>query len=491
MLFHSDTAIHSNQIAIVEGSQKWTYQELDDAVLSMTHALLNKSEDYKGKCIAYMVNPGFEYVRTQKSIWKSGAIAVPLCLSHPLPSLQYVLEDTQAKLIIVSPQYQTILDEYCKANNIVLWVLGESQNTTPATLPTVDADDPALILYTSGTTSKPKGVVLTHGNLNAQMNKLIQAWEWKSSDHTLCVLPLHHVHGIVNVVGCSLQAGATCEFLSEFSAEKTMDLFLKGNINVFMAVPTIYHKLIAYWETLSESKKQELRIAMEKFRLMVCGSAALPATIMNKWREISGHTLLERYGMTEIGMGISNPYRGDRKTGFVGQPLPGVSIRLVDEKFDDVPEGEPGEILVKGDNVFKAYWNKPDETSKAFTSDGWFKTGDVAVVENGYYKIIGRNSVDIIKSGGYKLSALEIEEIIRTHPEIKDGAVLGIPDEEWGEQVVLVYASEKELDIQQIKIWLKTLLPAYKIPKQYKWLKELPRNAMGKVVKPELKKYFN
>jgi malonyl-CoA/methylmalonyl-CoA synthetase len=322
------------------------------------------------------------------------------------------------------------------------------------------------------------------------MNKLIHAWEWSSSDHILCVLPLHHVHGIVNVVGCSLKAGATCEFLAEFSPEKIIALFLKGEINVFMAVPTIYHKLIAYWETLNAEEQQKLKTCMEKFRLMVCGSAALPASIMEKWKVISGHTLLERYGMTEIGMGISNPYQGERRTGFVGQPLPGVSVKLVDENYNIVKDEEAGEILIKGDNVFRHYWNKPEETTKAFTSDGWFKTGDVAILENGYYKIIGRNSVDIIKSGGYKISALEIEEVIRAHNEINDCAVLGIPDEEWGERVVVAYTGEHELETDNLKSWLKTQLPSYKIPKNYLWLKELPRNAMGKVVKPELKNLF-
>jgi len=479
-----------NHIAIIDGNQKWTYRELDQAVQNMTYALTKRQPNLKGKCIAFMVNPGFDYVKTQKSIWNAGAIAVPLCLTHPLPSLQYVLEDTFAEIIIVSADYESLLLDYCSSKNIDLWVLSENTTSTPTELPTITPADPAMILYTSGTTSKPKGVVLSHGNLTAQMNKLIHAWEWSSSDHILCVLPLHHVHGIVNVVGCSLKAGATCEFLAEFSPEKIIALFLKGEINVFMAVPTIYHKLIAYWETLNAEEQQKLKSCLEKFRLMVCGSAALPASIMEKWKVISGHTLLERYGMTEIGMGISNPYQGERRTGFVGQPLPGVSVKLVDENYNTVKEEEAGEILIKGDNVFRHYWNKPEETTKAFTSDGWFKTGDVAILENGYYKIIGRNSVDIIKSGGYKISALEIEEVIRAHNEINDCAVLGIPDEEWGERVVVAYIGEHELETDNLKTWLKTQLPSYKIPKNYLWLKELPRNAMGKVVKPELKNLF-
>jgi malonyl-CoA/methylmalonyl-CoA synthetase len=195
--------------------------------------------------------------------------------------------------------------------------------------------------------------------------------------------------------------------------------------------------------------------------------------------------------MTEIGMGISNPYHGERRAGFVGQPLPGVSVRVVDETYSDIVNGEPGEILIKGANVFTTYWQKPDETEKAFTADGWFKTGDMCVVENGYYKIIGRSSVDIIKSGGYKISALEIEEVLRTHETIKDCAVVALPDEEWGEKIVAAIVGEKQEDAILLNTWIKTQLPNYKCPKRYIWVDDLPRNAMGKVVKTEVKKLFN
>jgi len=195
--------------------------------------------------------------------------------------------------------------------------------------------------------------------------------------------------------------------------------------------------------------------------------------------------------MTEIGMAISNPYEGERRPGFVGLPLPGVGIRLVDEQLKEVATGEPGEILVKGKNVFKEYWNKPEATAKEFTSDGWFKTGDVAVIENGYYRILGRNSVDIIKSGGYKISAIEIEEELRKHEQIKDCAVVGIPDEEWGELIVAaIVTNQPPVSTEQLKDWLKERMAPYKIPRKYLNLNELPKNAMGKVVKSEVKKLF-
>lgn len=483
--------VNKEKIAIIEGENKWTFNQLDESSRQICFDILQLNHQVKGKCIAYMVDPGFDYVSVQKGIWLSGAIAVPLCLSHPLPSLQYVIEDTAAEIIIVSSQYKAILHDYCRDHKIHLIEVDQLSTASSLPLPELKNEDPAMILYTSGTTNKPKGVVLTHGNLIAQMDTLIHAWEWSNQDHTLCVLPLHHVHGIVNVVGCSNRIGAICEFLPGFSAEKVFDLFLKGEINVFMAVPTIYFKLIAYWETLSKEKQEALYHAMSKFRLMVCGSAALPVSIMEKWKLISGHTLLERYGMTEIGMGISNPYHGERRAGFVGQPLPGVSVRVVDEAYNDIVNGEPGEILIKGANVFSSYWQKPDETEKAFTTDGWFKTGDMCVVENGYYKIIGRSSVDIIKSGGYKISALEIEEVLRTHETIKDCAVVALPDEEWGEKIVAAIVGEKQEDSTLLNAWMRTQLPNYKCPKHYIWVEDLPRNAMGKVVKADVKKLFN
>jgi malonyl-CoA/methylmalonyl-CoA synthetase len=194
--------------------------------------------------------------------------------------------------------------------------------------------------------------------------------------------------------------------------------------------------------------------------------------------------------MTEIGMAISNPYHGLRLPGHVGLALPGVSVRLAAEDDTEI-NGEPGEIQVKGKNVFLAYWQRPDETEKSFTNDGWFKTGDIAIQNNGYYKILGRNSTDIIKSGGYKISALEIEEVLRTHPLVTDCAVLGIEDEEWGELVVAALVAENQIDTLAVNAWLRELIAAYKTPKKYIVLPELPRNAMGKVTKKELKNLFN
>lgn len=481
---------HSTNIAIISDGRSYTYDNLLRNSALFASFLLNGEKDLNEQRVCFMVNPGFDYAKTQWAIWRAGGIAVPLCLSHPLPSLQYVIEDTSASILVVSPEYESILKNLSKQKQIRLIVLEDELDSVQQELPNVSDYRRAMILYTSGTTNLPKGVVSTHINVHAQISPLIDAWKWSDADSILCILPLHHVHGIVNVIGCALYSGARCKFLPAFDEAAVFDVFKSGEVNLFMAVPTIYFKLITHYESLPLSEQIILTEAMKKFRLMVSGSAALPVTVMEKWKKISGHTLLERYGMTEIGMALSNPYDGERKSGYVGMPLPGVSVRLVDENYIESKRNEPGEVLIKGENVFREYWNKPDATKDTFTQDGWFKTGDVAIVEDGYYRIMGRNSVDIIKSGGYKISALEIEEVLRTHPAIKDCAIVGLENEEWGELVAAAIVADESIDTAAINMWIRERMPAYRVPRKYLVVTELPRNAMGKVTKNDIKKLF-
>lgn len=481
--------------AIVSDGKNYTYENLLSASYQLACVLLDGQKDLNEARVAFMVNPSFEYVATQWGIWRAGGVAVPLALSYPLPSIKYVLEDTEAKIVVATADYAAFLAPLIQELDLRLIILDELSDDALyfALLPDTELtpDRRAMILYTSGTTNLPKGVVTTHANLNAQISTLVKAWEWSAADYTVCILPMHHVHGIINVTCCALWSGATVQFLPSFSAEEVFQLFREGNINVFMAVPTIYFKLISYWENLPENEQRTLTETMSKFRLMVSGSAALPVSVMEKWESISTHRLLERYGMTEIGMGISNPYNGERKAGYIGQPLPGVKARLVDENNKVVKKGTPGEIQIKGKNVFLEYWQREKATKEAFTEDGWFRTGDVAVVEDGYYRILGRDSIDIIKSGGYKISALEIEEILRTHPAIKDCSVVGLPNEEWGELVAAaLILADTSFDTSTLTSWIRERMPAYKTPRQYKIVEDFPRNAMGKVVKNDLKKVF-
>lgn len=479
--------------AIISQGTAFTYAQLQEAACNLALTLLQDQADLHEAPVAFLVKPGFDYVRAQWGIWLAGGIAIPLCTTHPLPAIQYTLDNTGCKVIIIGHEFQEFIQPLADEMGLELWLIEEIRPSgLSGMLPSIDVSRRAMILYTSGTTSKPKGVVTTHLNIAFQIECLVKAWQWSSADRTLCILPLHHVHGIINVVSCALWSGAVVEFLPSFSAEEVIKRLMQGSINVFMAVPTIYFKLITSIDSSNEEMKQAIYQRLKSFRLMVSGSAALPVSVMQKWEALSGQRLLERYGMTEIGMGISNPYRGERRAGTVGQPLPGVKVRLVNEQNQAVSPGTPGEIQVQGANVFKEYWQQPEATRETFTPDGWFKTGDVAVLEDGYYRILGRESQDIIKSGGYKISALEIEEVLRTHALIKDVSVVGLPDEEWGEVVAAALVLlGPEIPLDQIQLWLRQQLPAYKTPRKYLVVSEFPRNAMGKVVKGDLKKFFS
>ena len=477
--------------ALVSGGITFSYDALLETSQNVAAQLLEGQYDLKEAPIPFLVPPSFEYTAVQWGIWAAGGIAVPLCELHPLPSIQYVLEDTQAERVIVHQDYFDFLKPLETTIGISVVALESVLAKKSAELPEVNTTRPAMILYTSGTTSKPKGVVTTHANIEAQITTLVDAWEWEKDDYILNILPLHHVHGIINVMSCALWSGACCEFLPKFDAEKVWSILISGRLTLFMAVPTIYYKLISFWEDAPSKAQAKMSDAASKLRLMVSGSAALPVPVLEKWKKITGQILLERYGMTEIGMGLSNSYRGERRPGHVGLPLPGVKMRLVDSSKVVVGENEPGEFQIKGPSVFKAYWRKPEATQKAFTEDGWFITGDIGILNDGLYKILGRDSVDIIKSGGYKISALEIEDVLRKHEDVDDCAVIGLPDEEWGEVIAACIVSEKDtIDTDAIAMWLKQQMPAYKIPRNYILCKELPRNVLGKVTKNNVKKMF-
>jgi malonyl-CoA/methylmalonyl-CoA synthetase len=359
-------------------------------------------------------------------------------------------------------------------------------------LPGVSRDRRALILYTSGTTSSPKGAVLTHANIEAEITCLIDAWGWSPDDRILHVLPLNHTHGLINVLACALWAGACCDMLPRADVERVWDRFGRGDLSLFMAVPTIYRRLVAAWDGADQPRRQVWSEGARRLRLMVSGSAALPVGLLERWRQITGHVLLERYGMTEIGMAISNPLAGERRPGCVGVPLPRVEVRLCDEAGAEVPPGQPGEIHVKGPGVFLEYWGRRDATAEAFEA-GWFRTGDISVLERGMYRILGRSSVDIIKTGGYKVSALEIEDVLREHSDVSDCAVVGIDDPEWGERVsaAVVSRSGAPVEVDDLRAWARGRMAAYKLPASVVTVEELPRNAMGKVSKHDVKRLFD
>lgn len=383
----------------------------------------------------------------------------------------------------------------------------------------------AMMLYTSGSTGRPKGVVISHKNIQSQVTSLSNVWRIDEKDSLLHVLPLNHVHGCVNALLCPLSVGAKVTMHPKFEPTAVWEKLLninaptKQRITVFTAVPTIYALLIAEYEKAfgkDDGMIEYVRTQCKKnIRLMMAGSAPLPINVFNKWQEITGHRLLERYGMTETGMILSNPYKAeDRIPGTVGLVLPDTIVRLViDERVQVEVKGSydngvwqsvetdisknrnkadsvVGEMYVKGSSVFAEYYKKLDETKNAF-ENGWFKTGDVAEFKNGVFKILGRSNVDIIKTGAFKVSALEIETHLLEHPLIADVCVVGIPDEIMGQQIAaLIVYKNGTLSLSELRAWCEERVASYQIPSIVTIVDEIPRNAMGKVNKKEIARDF-
>jgi malonyl-CoA/methylmalonyl-CoA synthetase len=293
------------------------------------------------------------------------------------------------------------------------------------------------------------------------------------------------VHGIVNVVLCALWSGATCEAPGGFDAVATWERLASGELTLFMAVPTIYARLVAAWEAAPAEDRARWSAGAAGLRLMVCGSAALPVSTLEQWRGISGHVLLERYGMTELGMALSNTLE-ERVPGHVGWPLPGMQVRIVDDAGADVADGESGELLVRGPQVFREYWRRPKETAESFV-DGWFRTGDVAVLDQaGYHRIVGRRSSDLIKSGGFRVGAGEVEAALLDHPAVAEAAVVGVPDEDLGQRIVAYVVAERSATPEELIQHVAGQLSVHKRPREVRLVDSLPRNAMGKVQKARL-----
>ena len=481
-----------SRTAIIAADGTFTYDQLDETSRRVAGALLGDNTDLNQTRVAFFVPPSFAYAAVQRGIWRAGGVAVPLAISHPPAELDYVIHDSGASVVVSDPASATMLMPLAKAARARFLTTTTALASSMADdLPHLGSNRRAMIIYTSGTTGRPKGAVSTHQNIGAQIAALVEAWRWTPADRLLLALPLHHVHGIINGLGSALAVRATCEILPAFDAERVWDRLASGEITVFTAVPTIYNRLIASWNAAPPEVQRARSDGARGLRLMMSGSAALPVQTLERWREITGHTLLERYGMTELGMALSNPLAGERRPGYVGQPLPGVDIRLVDEDGRDVGEGTPGELEVRGPAVCLEYWQRPDDTRDAFR-DGWFRTGDVAVWENGSFRLLGRSNVDIIKTGGFKVSALEIEEILRTHPAIAECAVVGVHDEDWGERVsaAVELRTGATLSLDELQQWAKVQLAPYKVPRALQAVPALPRNAMGKVVKPEVAGLF-
>jgi malonyl-CoA/methylmalonyl-CoA synthetase len=494
-----------DQPAVIDATATHSYREIDAGARRVASWLLDPSgrsvpphsvspskKTLEGERVALLVEPGAPFVEAFMGVLLAGGCVVVLSPIHPAAETLYFADDAQVRTVLASPG---ALADQARAMLPGRRVLELSPPRAGETLasdvgPGASQEDPALQLYTSGTTGKPKGAVLSHENLGIQQVLLGEAWGWSEADRLLHALPLHHLHGLGIALLTALGAGASVHMVAFDPAALWSAM---RSSSVFMGVPTMYAKLFTAFDAADEPTRQRWSRGARTLRLATSGSAALPVTLGERWRSTTGRYPLERFGMTEIGVGLTNRLHGERHPGLVGQPLRTVETRIKDEQGQDAVEGE---LWVRGPSVFAGYHDKPEATTKAFAQDPdggtpWFRTGDTVTKDPaGNYRVLGRTSVDILKSGGYKLSALEIEEVLRSHPAIAEVAVIGLPDPTWGDKVVACVVAKNGQEHQcgeaALRAFAKEHLAPYKVPKEVVLFSELPRNAMGKVVKPEL-----
>ena len=473
--------------------ERLTYAELHAAV-QRTMQYLHGLGLQPGERVALQLPKCLEFITLHLAILNLGAISLPLNPAYPPEELAYYLSDSGASLFFTDIAYKDRLQPliprlgdlkqcvYIQSSSRehfdTLLAQGSGESIHPVTS---DSETTAVIIYTSGTTGRPKGAEITHGNITENLAALHQAWGWQASDVLLHVLPIFHVHGLFVALHGALNAGATTLLMRSFEPGTTMEMLIGRNCSVFMGVPTIHKRLLAVPEAS--------RFNLSQMRLMTSGSDRLPDEVFSGFQRTFGYTLLERYGMTETGMNLSNPLDGERRRGSVGLPLPGVEARIMDPVTGELSaDGEVGEVQIRGRNVFKGYWRQPEKTVASFTPDGWFRSGDLGLCEpDGYFTLKGR-AKDLIITGGLNVYPPEVERVISKHPAVAACAVIGCPDSGWGERVtaVVVLTPGQKASGGDLITFCRQRLAAYKAPKTVHFVDDLPRNAMGKVQKAVL-----
>ena len=422
---------------------------------------------------------------------RAGLVYLPLNTAYQRRELTYFLQDAQPRIVVCKPESLDLMRELSAVATRVLTLDGEGRGSLadaaaalPSEFVTVDSapDDVAVILYTSGTTGRSKGAMVTHRNLLSNARALIDCWGFSERDVLLHALPVFHIHGLFVANHCALLSGARVLWHRKFDPALVLrDL---PRATVMMGVPTFYTRLLA--------QPQFDREVCRNMRLFISGSAPLLLETFEDFRARSGQTILERYGMSEAGMICSNPLDAQRRGGSVGFPLPGVSVRVANEQDRPLPRGDVGGIQIKGENVFAGYWHMPEKTREEFTADGYFRTGDVGTIDaDGYVSIVGR-AKDLIISGGYNVYPKEIELALDALPGVAESAVIGVPHPDFGEAVAAVVVARKDakLDPAAMIAELKKNFANYKVPKQVHVVEDLPRNAMGKVQKALLRERY-
>ncbi len=449
----------------------------------------------KGDRVAFFLGNRPEFVTAYLAVIRLGAVMVPINLAYRRREIAHILGDAEPRLLLTERERLAVLDELepDERRSVEGVVLAEELDGWQANAagtgafipPLVEEDDLAMLLYTSGTTGRSKGAMISHGNVLATVTGLLAAWAWQADDALLLSLPLFHTHGLVVGLHCALAAGATVLLRRRFDAAAVAGELLSGDPTLFFGVPTMYVRLV------EDLKRRDAASGFGRMRLFCSGSAPLAPETFAAFRELTGHEILERYGMTETGMNLSNAYAGPRLPGTVGTPLPGVSIRIVDREGSDVVPGEEGDLLVRGSNVFAGYWRTPEKTAESFMHDElgrrWFRTGDLARrdPETGYITLLGRSS-ELILSGGFNVYPREIEEVLASFPGVREAAVAGRPHPEWGEVPVAFLVVESTIDEVELIAYCKVQMAGFKIPREIRFVEDLPRNALGKVQKHRL-----
>lgn len=483
-----------DKVAIEFEDQRVTFKEIDEQANKVANALQSIGIAKGDRVAQYMPN-SLELVYSLIGNFKNGSVIVPMNINFKEQEIHHILHDSGAKAVIVDKERLQIVKavqaKLPELKHIVL-IDGKEQDAydfneiirnAPSSEPSVviKDEDYSIIFYTSGTTGKPKGAALNQTNVASNVKALAQAWKWTEDDVFLLALPLYHIHGIGVALCGALHVGNFTILKKKFVAEEALEAMQKRKVTLFMGVPTMYFKLLEV-EGLEKYDASSMR-------LFVSGSAPLSRDLFNKFKKTFGKEILERAGMSESMMNFSNPYNGERIPGSVGPCLPGVKVRIADKNFNDVQINTEGEILIKGPNVFNGYWNKPLYNKHAF-HDGWFVTGDVGKIdEKGYVYLIGR-SKDVIISGGINIYPREIEDIIESMPQVKECAVVGIPDKEFGESVkaYVILNSSSKLTEDEVISFCREKLASFKKPKFVDFLDALPKNTMGKILKEELRK---
>lgn len=480
----------------IPGGESITYGQTRQKVEAIAANLVSDGVS-PGDRVAMQVEKSPEAIALYLATLQIGGIFLPLNTAYTGAEMDYFIDDAAPKVLVCDPSAAA---EHAHRSGLVVETLGTQQDgtllreTQPHTaVYEAQPEDPAAILYTSGTTGRSKGAVLTHYNLASNCQALLETWHYTAEDTLIHALPIFHIHGLFVAANMTLASGASMYWLAKFDAEAILDLL--PSATVLMGVPTFYTRLLK-----NPRLNREICSGM---RLFVSGSAPLLAVDHEAFEERTGHAILERYGMTETGMNTTNPYLSDadsgggpRKPGTVGKPFPGVEVRVVSrQNGKELEQGEVGIVEVRGPNVFSGYWNMPEKTAAEFREDGYFITGDLGRIdEDGYLCIVGRDK-DLIISGGYNVYPKEIEEILDDHPAVQESAVVGVPHPDFGETVLAAVVLKEAADpdeslTEELEEHVSQQLARFKQPRAYRFIAALPRNVMGKVQKAQLRQQY-